>query len=329
MKDIIAPVPKELLKAELTEDKLLRTTNRSDNEIYIVTAFNAPNVMREIGRLREIAFRAAGGGTGKEVDIDEFDTMEVPYRQLVVWNPENNDIIGGYRYLYGKDVRFDENGEPKIATAHGMFKFSERFLKEVLPHTVELGRAFVALEYQSTRMGSKSLFALDNLWDGLGALTVVIPEVKYLFGKVTMYPSYLTKARDMILYFLNKHYGDKEQLVTPVTPLLLETAEEELAEIFCKENFKEDYRILKQEVHKFGLSIPPMVNAYMGLSPTMKIFGTAVNYDFGNVEETGLLIAVDEMQDDKRMRYIESFAKEHPEAIQLRSGAHNIFYETN
>ena len=326
MKEIIAPVPKELLKAELTEDKLLRFTHRSNNEIYVVTAFDAPNVMREIGRLREIAFRAAGGGTGNEVDIDEFDTMEVPYRQLIVWNPECDDIIGGYRFLYGKDVRIDENGEPVMATAHGMFHFSEKFLKELLPHTVELGRAFVALEYQSTRMGSKSLFALDNLWDGLGALTVVLPDVKYLFGKVTMYPSYLTKARDMILYFLKKHFPDPDNLVTPVTPLVIETPEHELAAIFHMDNFKEDYRILKQEVHKYGLAIPPMVNAYMGLSPTMKIFGTAVNKEFGNVEETGLLIAVAELQDDKRMRYIESFAKENPDLIQLTSGANKVFY---
>ena len=328
MKNIIAPVPKELLKAELTEDKLLRFTHRSDNEIYIVTAAEAPNVMREIGRLREIAFRAAGGGTGKEVDIDEFDTMEVPYKQLIVWNPEENDIIGGYRYLHGKDARFDEKGEPIIATAHGMFRFSEKFLKDVLPYTVELGRAFVSLEYQSTRMGSKSLFALDNLWDGLGALTVVLPDVKYLYGKVTMYPSYLTKARDMILYFLKKHFADKEGLVMPVEPLQLETAEEELAAIFKEETFKEDYRVLKQEVRKFGLAIPPMVNAYMGLSPTMKIFGTAVNHDFGEVEETGLLITVDEMQDSTRMRYIESFIREHPEAIRLTSGADKVFNET-
>lgn len=326
MEEIIAPVPKELLKAELTEDKRLRFTHRSDNEIYVVTAFDSPNVMREIGRLREIAFRAAGGGTGKALDIDEFDTMENPYRQLIVWNPDCNDIIGGYRYIYGKDVRIDSNGEPVMATAHGMFHFSDKFINDVLPYTVELGRAFVALEYQSTRMGSKSLFALDNLWDGLGALTVVIPDVKYLFGKVTMYPSYLTRARDMILYFLKKHFPDNDGLVYPVTPLAIETDENELAGIFCTDSFKEDYRILKQEVHKFGLAIPPMVNAYMGLSPTMKIFGTAVNREFGNVEETGLLIAVDELRDDKRMRYIESFAKENPDAIKFTSGANKVFY---
>ncbi len=325
MKDIIAPVPKELLKAELTEDKMLRFTQRSNNEIYIVTAFDAPNVMREIGRLREIAFRAAGGGTGKELDIDEFDTMEVPYKQLVVWNPENDDIVGGYRFIGGNDVRYDEKGEPIIATAHGMFRFSEKFLNEILPHTVELGRAFVSLEYQSTRMGSKSLFALDNLWDGLGALAVILPDIKYFYGKVTMYPSYLTKARDMILYFLKKHFPDKDGLVMPVNPLQLETEESELEKIFTADTFKEDYRILKQEVRNFGLAIPPMVNAYMGLSPTMKIFGTAVNYDFGNVEETGLLITVDEMQESTYMRYIESFMRLHPEGIRLTSGANKVF----
>ena len=329
MEEIIAPVPKELLKAELTEEKRLRFTHRSNNEIYIVTAFDSPNVMREIGRLREIAFRAAGGGTGKAVDIDEFDTMENPYKQLIVWNPECDDIIGGYRYIFGRDVRMDENGEPMIATAHGMFTFSEKFLNEILPYTVELGRAFVALEYQSSKMGSKSIFALDNLWDGLGALTVVIPNVKYLFGKVTMYPTYLTKARDMILYFLKKHFADPDGLVVPTTPLLIETPEEELAALFNKDTFKEDYRTLKQEVHKYGLAIPPMVNAYMGLSPTMRIFGTAVNRGFGNVEETGLLIAVNELQDDKRMRYIESFAKENPDAIKLTSGANKVFYPIN
>ena len=326
MEDIIAPVPRELLKAELTEEKRLRFTHRSNNEIYVVTSHDSPNVMREIGRLREIAFRAAGGGTGNSIDIDEFDTMEKPYKQLIVWNPDCDDIIGGYRYIYGKDVRMDENGEPIVATAHGMFHFSEKFLKEILPYTVELGRAFVALEYQSTRMGSKSLFALDNLWDGLGALTVVIPDVKYLFGKVTMYPSYLTRARDMILYFLKKHFPDNDRLVEPVSPLKIETDEKELSEIFCSDNFNEDYRTLKQEVRKHGLTIPPMVNAYMGLSPTMKIFGTAVNKEFGQVEETGLLIAVDELQDDKRMRYIESFAKENPDAIKLTSGANKVFY---
>ena len=242
MEEIIKPISKELLKAELTEDKRLRMTNKSNNQIYIITAQNAPNVMKEIGRLREIAFRAAGGGTGLSMDIDEYDTMENPYKQLIVWNPEAEEILGGYRYLLGTDVRFDEKGAPILATSH-MFNFSEKFLKEYLPTTIELGRSFVTLEYQSTRAGSKGLFALDNLWDGLGALTVVMPNVKYFFGKVTMYPSYHRQGRDMILYFLKKHFGDKDKLITPMQPLVMETEEKELAGIFSKDSFNDDYKI--------------------------------------------------------------------------------------
>lgn len=323
MEDIISPVDVEILKSELTEEKRLRFTNKSHNEIYIVTYHDSPNVMREIGRLREEAFRTAGGGTGMEVDIDEFDTMPNPCKQLIVWDPEAQKIIGGYRYILGSDIAYDENGQPKIATSH-LFHFSEKFKKEYLPYTIELGRSFVTLEYQSTRMGAKSLFALDNLWDGLGALTVVMPEVKYFFGKVTMYPSYHRQGRDMILYFLKKHFGDKEELITPLRPLEIETDENILKELFKGDSFKEDYKILNGEIRKLGYNIPPLVNAYMGLSPTMKMFGTAINYGFGDVEETGILIAVNEILEEKRVRHIESFVKENPEALKITSGANRV-----
>ena len=309
MEEIIKPIPVEVLKAELTEDKCLRMTNKSNNMIYVVTAQDSPNVMREIGRLREEAFRAAGGGTGFSVDIDEFDTMENPCKQLIVWDPEAERILGGYRYIFGTDVRFDEKGAPILATSH-LFNFSDAFIRDYLPYTVELGRSFVTLEYQSTRAGRKGLFALDNLWDGLGALTVIMPQMKYFFGKVTMYPSYHRQGRDMILHFLHKHFGDKEGLVTPIHPLAIESDVQELDRLFCKETFKDDYRILNAEIRKFGYNIPPLVNAYMGLSPTMRVFGTAINYEFGDVEETGILIAVDEILEEKRKRHIETFVEQ-------------------
>jgi len=328
MEDIIKPISKEVLKAELTDDKRLRMTNKSNNYIYIVTHQDSPNVMLEIGRLREIAFRAAGGGSGLSVDIDEYDTMENPYKQLIVWNPEAEEILGGYRYILGTDVNFDEKGHPILATSH-MFDFSEKFIKEYLPTTIELGRSFVTLEYQSTRAGAQGLFALDNLWDGLGALTVIMPTVKYFFGKVTMYPSFHRHGRDMILYFLRKHFGDKENLITPMKPLELEADESELARLFDKDAFKEDYKVLNAEVRKLGYNIPPLVNAYMGLSPTMKMFGTAINYGFGDVEETGILIAVDEILEDKRVRHIDSFAKENPQSCLITSGANKIIFKAD
>ena len=324
---IIPPIDKELLRKELTPERQLRMTNKSNNEIYVVTWHQAPNVVREIGRLREIAFRAAGGGTGKELDLDEFDTCENCYKQLVVWNPQEEEIIGGYRYILGTDVDVDEDGQPILATSH-MFHFSDRFMKEYMPYTIELGRSFVTLEYQNTsKNGSKSLFALDNLWDCLGALTVIKPNVRYFFGKMTMYPSYIRRGRDMILYFLKKHFDDKDHLIIPMKPLKIESDESEFAKIFCEQDFREDYKILNSEIRKLGYNIPPLVNAYMGLSPTMKLFGTAINYGFGDVEETGILIAVDEILEQKRIRHIDSYIKEHPEALKVTSGANKIIYK--
>lgn len=316
MEEIIAPISRELLKAELTPERRLRTTNKAGNELYIVTYQQAPNVVREIGRLREIAFRAAGGGTGLALDLDEFDTCDHPYYQLIVWCPEDEQILGGYRFLPGREIEYAEDGQPKLATGH-MFKFSEQFIKDYMVDTVELGRSFVTLEYQSTRTSTKGLFALDNLWDGLGALTIVIPNLKYFFGKMTMYPSFNREARDMILYFLNKHFNDPDRLVYPTDPLQLDTDPAELEKLFTEETFREDYKILNTEVRKTGFNIPPLVNAYMGLSPTMRVFGTAVNHEFGEVEETGILIAIDEILEEKRMRHIDTFAELHPESARI------------
>lgn len=316
MQDIIKPVDRELLKSELTKEKKLRSTNKSNNEIYIVTAHDAPNVMQEIGRLREIAFRYYGGGTGFPVDIDKFDTMENAYRQLIVWSPEDEQILGGYRFLCGSDVRFDENGKPMLATSH-LFNFSEKFNKEFLPYTVELGRSFVRLEYQSTRAGAKGLFVLDNLWDGLGALSVVDPSLQYYFGKVTMYNTYNSDARNMILYFLGMHFPDADRLVTPVYPLKTDMDTEKMKALFHYDNFKENYKVLNQEVRKFGINVPPLVNAYMSLSPKMRVFGTAINHEFGDVEETGILIAINEILEDKKKRHIETYLKEEGQSADL------------
>ena len=321
--EIIKPIAKQLLKQELTPEKRLRLTNKSHNEIYVITAHNAPNVMQEIGRLREIAFRTAGGGTGKCVDIDEFDTGENCYKQLIVWNPEAEEIIGGYRYSFGDDWKLDDKGQPILATSH-MFHFSDKFIKDYMPAAVELGRSFVSLEYQNVRTNAKSIFALDNLWDGLGALTVINPKVKYFFGKMTMYPSYIRIGRDMILYFLKKYFDDKDNLIVPTKPLQLETDAKVFDDLFNGRAFKEDYKILNREIRKMGYNIPPLINAYMGLSPTMKLFGTAINNGFGDVEETGILIAVDEILEEKRIRHIDSFIQENRANLEITTGNNKV-----
>lgn len=303
--EIIDAIPLSLIKAELTEERFLRDTNKGGNKIYIVDTNNAPNVMREIGRLREIAFRNAGGGTGKDCDIDEFDTMNPPCQQLIVWDPDAELIIGGYRFITGKNIAI-ENGVPRIATSH-MFNFSDQFLNEYLPYTLELGRSFVRLEYQSSKAGAKALYALDNLWDGLGALTVVYPEIKYLFGKVTMYPSYSVDCRNMILYFLHKHFPDNDNLVTPIKPLEANIDIAAMEKLFVGNCFKEDYKILNKSIRDYGFNIPPLVNAYMSLSPTMRMFGTAINDEFGDVEESGIFFAIEEIFEEKKQRHIGTY----------------------
>lgn len=303
---IIAPIDKELIKAELTKDLFLRHTNKAGNEIYIFKAADAPHTMQEVGRLREEAFRFYGGGTGKPVDIDEFDTDPDGYMQLIVWDPSDEAILGGYRFIFGSDVRIDENGRPHLATGE-MFDFSEQFMSEYLPHTIELGRSFVSLAYQTTRLGSKSMFALDNLWDGIGALTVLNPEMKYFYGKVTMYANYNREARNLILYFLELHFPDLEKLVVPIDPLPIDINPRQIYELFPTNNYKSNCRNLNRHIRSLGINIPPLVSAYMSLSPEMRVFGTAINHEFGGVEETGILIAVDKIIDDKKQRHIQTF----------------------
>lgn len=309
MEKIINPVDPRLIEEELTEERFLRRTNKGGNEIYIVNAFNAPNTMREIGRLREIAFRSAGGGTGKACDIDEFDLMPKPCQQLIVWSPEERAVLGGYRFLLGEDMELDSRGVPNIAISH-MFNFSRKFLKEMLPGTLELGRSFVRYEYQSTRAGVKAIYVLDNLWDGLGALTVVYPQIKYLLGKVTMYPSYSRECRDLLLTFLDAHFHDDDSLVWPRKPLKLTYSADHFSHLVSGADFKEDYRRVNCYIRDHGYNIPPLVNAYMSLSPTMRMFGTAVNYEFGDVEESGIFFKIDEITEEKKGRHINTFEPE-------------------
>ena len=313
----MSPVSLDLIKAELTPSKKLRDTNKGSNEIYVVNHFDSPNIMLEIGRLREEAFRDSGGGSGLAVDIDEFDTMENPYQQLIVWDPDSERIIGGYRFILGGDIKLNENGQPHLATTH-MFHFSDKFIKEYLPYTIELGRSFVSPEYQSSKAGAKAIFALDNLWDGLGALAIQRPNMKYFFGKMTMYPEYNRQARDLIQYFLFKHFEDKEKLVVPVEPLKIETPVSYMESVLTEKEFKEDYKLLNAEVRRLGVNIPPLVNAYMNLSPTMKMFGGGVNHEFSEAEETCILISFDEIYESKVSRHIDSFLKEKLNQIKER-----------
>ncbi len=305
MNKIIDPIPVDKILEELTLDRFIRKTNNGKNEIYIVNAFNAPNVMREIGRLREISFRDSGGGTGLDCDLDTFDDCEENYfEQLIVWNPFDKAIVGGYRYLLCDKVKATADGRVDTPTGE-LFQYSEKFIEEYLPVTIELGRSFVQPEYQPSKSLSKGMYSLDNLWDGLGYLVTLFPQAKYFFGKVTMYPQLERESRDMILYFMKSNFPDPDHLLKPWPELNLPIMmdEEKLKSIFTGNNYQENYKILVKSVRERGAAVPPLVNAYMSLSSTMRSFGTAVNPPFGNVEETGILVTIKDIYKEKYERH--------------------------
>jgi hypothetical protein len=306
MEKIIEPLDPNLLEAELTDSTFLRNTNNGRNKIYVFTAQESPNLMREVGRLREITFRDAGGGTGHSIDIDEFDTMPIPFHQLVVWDPREREIVGGYRFIHGRDIPCQARLCSHSATAE-LFTFSNTFIRDYLPLSIELGRSFVQPNFQPMINLRKGMYSLDNLWDGLGAMIIENPDVKYFFGKMTMYPDYNRTARDIVLYFLKKYFPDTETLMTPNEPVLPETPDSVIAGIFNAPTYTENYKILIHEIRKYNEHVPPLVNAYMNLSPTMRTFGTAINHGFGEVEETGILIHIEDIYPRKKERHLTSY----------------------
>jgi hypothetical protein len=306
MEPIIPQVDRQLLESELDDCTFLRNTNNGHNKIYVFTAHDSPNLMREVGRLREITFRDAGGGTGKSVDIDEFDVMDMPFQQLIVWDPVECEITGGYRFIHGRDILCDQKRCVHSPTAE-LFRFSDRFIRDYLPLSIELGRSFVQPNYQPLVNFRKGMYSLDNLWDGLGAMIIENPEIKYFFGKMTMYPDYDRDARDMVLYFLRRYFPDNETLMLPNEPVICETPDEEMVKLFSAVTFEENYKILIQTVRRHGEHVPPLVNAYMNLSPTMRTFGTSINHPFGNVEETGILINIADIYPRKKERHLTTY----------------------
>ena len=305
MKPIISPIEKSALKHELSKDIFLRKTNNANNELYAFKAEQCPNLMRELGRLREMTFREAGGGTGEEIDIDFYDTSLKPYTQLIVWNPQEEEIIGGYRYIKCADAEIDPEGNYILATSH-LFRFSDKFKKDYLPHTIELGRSFVQPKYQSIKENRSGLYALDNLWDGLGSLIINNKDIKYFFGKVTMYIHYNKKARNLLLFFMHKYFPDTDKLVTPLHSIFnYNEFLKKFNKIFNTGSFNEDFKILQKHIKQNHENIPPLINAYMKLTPTMITFGTSLNDTFGEVEETGILITINDIFDRKKERHID------------------------
>jgi len=304
MKQVIDTIDKFLLTQELTADKFIRHTNKGGNEIYSFSFHDSPHLMLEVARLREVSFRAAGGGTGGMLDIDAYDTGNIPYRQLIIWNPREQEIAGGYRYFLGYQKVNDTQGKITLVT-NTLFYFSEQFTRNYLPYSIELGCAFVQPVYQSAELGTNSIYVLDNLWESLCALEEIYPNVLYFFGKVTTNRNFNPLARNIILRFLQTYFPDDQNLFEPVNPLKIDLETDELKNLFLGINYDEDYRFLVQKLRHLGENLPPLVRAYINLSPNMKVLGTSVNHNFGDVDETAILISMNGIHHNKNLGLME------------------------
>lgn len=334
-------IPSSLLEDELKLARFVKDTEHGGNKIYVFSGKKCPRLMVQIGILREMSFRQGGGGTNLSVDIDrwdEFDPTKLPvdspyfdlsyfnslgpfaengFQQLIVWDPENKEIIGGYRYVEMNNFINKDHTSIDTPTAD-LFDCSREFIRMYAPFTIELGRSFVQPKYQLRAdyvPPRKAIYALDNLFDGLGTLVVDYKNknIQYFFGKVTMYKTYNRQARNMILYYMEKHFPDNYQLVSPKLELIPPGLKDEidlLESIFVGNTEREDKQILiksLRDIRDGKQVMPPLFKKYTEMSPTMKMFGTAINHHCGEVEETAIMTKISDIVEEYKKNYIRNY----------------------
>jgi hypothetical protein len=290
---IIDPIDPLVLEEELKSQFCMDSLNRGNMQLYLVDGCKAPSVMREVGRLREIAFRGGGGGTGLSCDMDRFDTdPDLGFRQLICWDSEEKEIMGGYRVIAGHLCHIKADGQPDMPSAH-LFHFSEPFVKDMLPLTMELSRSFIVEKHQRlSENARRNIFTLDHLFSGLSFFTGM-EKIQFIFGKVTFYPSYPTEAFSMLEGFLKKYCLDKE-LVVPHSPYVVpDWADAD--KVLIHNDYMEDFRALRRAMTQKGYFIPPILSSYIKMFKHITSFGAAVNDEFGDVVEMGFMTQVDEV----------------------------------
>ena len=306
MEPIIPQVDKKLVKQELNESTFLRYTSKANNELYVIDNQVAPNALREVARLREITFRDANAGTGKALDLQDFDLYDKACKNLILWDPDHEEIIGGYRFTDWGQVAFEADGQPKVNTSH-LFTFTPEFIQGPFSTTIEMARAWVRPDYRTREMGLKSLYALDNLWDGLGGIVATHPKIKYLAGKVSLFKTQPKKSRNAIIYFMQKFLNGGQSMLAKNPEIISPEEAAYYDSIFTASTMMDNYRLLQSFVKSCGDAIPPMVNMYINLSPTMKTFGCVCDPDFGEVYDMFILITLEDVYQERYGRYIQSY----------------------
>lgn len=284
MKTVAAPVDPAALAGELTPRVALARFRGI--ELHTFRGEECPATMREVGRVREIGFRAAGAGRNVELDVDALDFGARAYHQLVAWDPVSREIVAVYRYQFGRMAV--EAGDQVLRTAT-LFRYTHWFDSEVKAAGIELGRSVVNAGARRRVLG---LFAL---WVGLRALVDQHPEVRYYFGNVSIFTSLPRPARDLIVAFLEHWYPPpRPGLVArdgmayrPGTPAL-----ERVAALESPVTTAAGIAALRALLRPWGVAIPPLLQSYLGISRQVWFGQTALDRDFGDALETGIVVPV-------------------------------------
>jgi putative hemolysin len=292
-KTVVHPVDRRILKRELRNTRLLNITP-DGKLIYLVRHDEAPNLMRELARMREVTFRRVGEGTRREIDLDAYDRT---YQHLVLWDNEDLEIVGSYRIGVCPDLL--RTGSVNALYTSSCFSLSPAF-STYLPHAIELGRSFVQQRYWNSN-------ALEYLWHGLGAYVIDNPHIRYLFGAVSLSVEYPREAQEMIVHFYRKWFGAEPGIVTGRAPLTLQAERRaQLNALFSSTDYNAEFRLLKNWLKERGLSFPTLYRQYTDLCEAggVKFFDFSVDRDFNNCIDGFILVDLNLLKSSKRERYL-------------------------
>jgi len=294
---IAHPENRQQLRREIKLCELLGET--VDNKRIYLFEFNPDcSIMREIGRLREIAFRAVGEGTGRRRDVDPFDRH---CSQIIVWDENDLEIVGAYRLRDARQRTHDGN---HLYSAT-LFDFQDD-MNDVLDHGLELGRSFVQPRYWGKR-------SLDYLWYGIGAYLRKNPEYRYLFGPVSISDTYPPLAKDMLVHFYSTYFGDAQKTAVARMPYRLDdVTQAQMQQDFSGIDFRSDYMILKNRLRHLGCSVPTLFKQYSDLCEAggVRFLDFNIDADFANCIDGLVVVELDKLKTSKRKRYIEEKDKQ-------------------
>lgn len=292
-RNVIRPVDNKYLKEELNKSKLLGTT-ADGKKIYCTSYAEGKSIIKEIARLREITFRKVGEGTGNKFDFDKFDKY---YKHIVLWNDNENEIIGSYRLGVCREI-IDNYGAEGLYNSEE-FKFTDEFIK-ILPQSIELGRSFIQEKYWKTN-------ALDSLWQGIGLYVQELQGIKYFFGAVSISESFSNKAKDIIIGYCKKWFsGENLEYIIPHNEYTISQANySNVSEILCNNSPEQDFKSLKTKLKEMNCAIPVMFRRYTEICEAngVKFLGYNLDKNFSNCVDGFILLDITQIKKSYKLRY--------------------------